>query len=130
MPERRALGASGLVTAPLMLGGNVFGWTADRRTSFDILDAFVAGGGMLIDTAEVYSAWVPGNAGGESGTIIGEWLKARGRRDDVLIATRFGMRKGPGGKRPDRCPTAAADASRKRRGTNYSLHMYVAKRGS
>ncbi|MDO6413422.1 aldo/keto reductase [Sphingomonas sp. BIUV-7] len=126
MPERRALGASGLVTAPLMLGGNVFGWTADRRTSFDILDAFVAGGGMLIDTADVYSAWVPGNAGGESETIIGEWLKARGRRDDVLIATKMGMLDGPDGKGLDpKHIAAAAEASLRRLGTDY-IDLYFA----
>ncbi len=74
-----------------MLGGNVFGWTADEKTSHAILDAFVAGGFNAIDTADVYSAWVPGNTGGDSEKVIGTWLKARGRRDDVIIATKVGM---------------------------------------
>ena len=73
-----------------MLGGNVFGWTADEATSFAVLDAFVAGGGTAIDTADGYSAWVPGHVGGESETIIGKWLRRRGRRDDVIIATKVG----------------------------------------
>lgn len=90
MTNERRLGNSGLTTPPLILGGNVFGWTADESTSHAILDAFVAGGGRMIDTADVYSAWVPGNRGGESETIIGSWLAARGRRDDVLIATKVG----------------------------------------
>ena len=89
--EHRPLGRSGLSIAPLMLGGNVFGWTADETTSHAILDAFVAGGFNAIDTADVYSAWVPGNTGGDSEKVIGTWLKARGRRDDVIIATKVGM---------------------------------------
>ena len=91
MTTQRKLGDSGLTTPPLILGGNVFGWTADRAASFSVLDAFIAGGGRMIDTADVYSAWVPGNKGGESETMIGEWLARRGRRDDVLIATKVGM---------------------------------------
>jgi|SRR6476661_1471129 len=87
----RLLGRSGLSTFPLVLGGNVFGWTIDEAASFAVLDAFVAGGGNMIDTADVYSAWAPGNAGGgQSETIIGKWLRQRGRRDDVLIATKVG----------------------------------------
>ena len=82
----RTLGASGLTTPPLILGGNVFGWTADRTTSHAILDAFVDGGGRMIDTADSYSSWVPGHSGGESEAIIGEWLRARGQRDAVVIA--------------------------------------------
>ncbi len=73
-----------------MLGGNVFGWTIDEATSFAVLDAFVAGGGNAIDTADGYSVWVPGHVGGESETIIGKWLRRRGRRDDVMIATKVG----------------------------------------
>ncbi|UYZ63399.1 aldo/keto reductase [Hymenobacter weizhouensis] len=88
--QTRELGRSGLHLAPLMLGGNVFGWTADEATSFRILDAFVAGGGNAIDTADAYSVWVPGHQGGESETIIGRWLRRRGRRDDVLLATKVG----------------------------------------
>ena len=84
------LGRSGLHIAPLMLGGNVFGWTADEKTSFAVLDAFVAGGGNAVDTADGYSVWVPGHVGGESETIIGKWLRQRGRRDDVVVATKVG----------------------------------------
>ncbi|WP_151087259.1 aldo/keto reductase [Hymenobacter baengnokdamensis] len=90
MTTLRELGRSGLHIAPLVLGGNVFGWTADEKTSFAVLDAFVAGGGNAIDTADGYSVWVPGHVGGESETIIGKWLKQRGRRDDVVIATKVG----------------------------------------
>ena len=90
MMPHRPLGRSGLSIAPLVLGGNVFGWTADEATSFAVLDAFVAGGFNAIDTADIYSKWVPGHAGGESETVIGAWLKARGGRDRVVIATKFG----------------------------------------
>lgn len=76
---------------PFVFGGNVFGWTADKETSFRLLDIFVAEGGTAIDTADVYSAWVPGNSGGDSEKIIGEWLQSRGKRDDVLICTKVGM---------------------------------------
>jgi aryl-alcohol dehydrogenase-like predicted oxidoreductase len=86
----RPLADTGLEVYPLCLGGNVFGWTADEPTSFDVLDAYVAGGGNFIDTAEVYSAWVPGNSGGESETVIGNWLAARGNRDQVVVATKVG----------------------------------------
>ena len=89
--EKRPLGRSGLQAAPLMLGGNVFGWTADEATSFEILDRFVQGGFNLIDTANTYSTWVPGHVGGESETIIGKWLKKSGKRGEVLIATKVGM---------------------------------------
>ena len=84
----RTLGNTDLRVAPLALGGNVFGWTIDEATSFRVLDAFVAGGGNLIDTADVYSAWAPGNSGGESEAIIGRWLKATGNRDRVVLATK------------------------------------------
>jgi aryl-alcohol dehydrogenase-like predicted oxidoreductase len=83
-----AIGNSGLDVFPLGLGGNTFGWTSDKETSFAVLDAYVAGGGNFIDTADSYSAWVPGNSGGESETIIGEWTAARGNRDSVIIATK------------------------------------------
>ena len=86
--QHRPLGRSPLSIAPLAFGGNVFGWSADEARSFELLDAFVDGGGNLIDTADVYSAWVPGNAGGESETIIGKWLQKSGKRDRVLIATK------------------------------------------
>jgi aryl-alcohol dehydrogenase-like predicted oxidoreductase len=86
----RPLGRSALAVTPLVLGGNVFGWTADEAASFAILDAFIAQGGNAIDTADGYSYWVPGHQGGESETVIGKWLARRGRRDDVLICTKVG----------------------------------------
>ncbi|NMW26094.1 aldo/keto reductase, partial [Rhodanobacter denitrificans] len=86
--QQRPLGHSPLSIAPLAFGGNVFGWSADEKRSFELLDAFVDAGGNLIDTADVYSAWVPGNAGGESETIIGKWLKKSGKRDRVVISTK------------------------------------------
>jgi aryl-alcohol dehydrogenase-like predicted oxidoreductase len=93
---KRKLGNTGLEVGPLALGGNVFGWTADEPTSFKILDAFVASGLNLIDTADVYSKWIPGHKGGESETIIGNWLEKRGGRDKVVIATKVGVEMGPG----------------------------------
>jgi aryl-alcohol dehydrogenase-like predicted oxidoreductase len=94
--QLRPLGRSGLMTAPLAFGGNVFGWTADEATSFSLLDAFVDAGFNLIDTADVYSRWVPGHSGGESEAIIGRWLKKSGKRDRVLIATKVGKDMGDG----------------------------------
>ncbi len=85
---RIPLGTSGLQVFPLALGGNVFGWTADQEQSFAVLDAYVAVSGNFIDTADVYSAWVDGNRGGESETVIGDWLASRGNRDDILVATK------------------------------------------
>jgi aryl-alcohol dehydrogenase-like predicted oxidoreductase len=90
------LGNSGIEVFPLALGGNVFGWTVDEPTAFGILDAFVNAGGNLIDTADTYSRWVAGNTGGESETIIGKWLKKRGNRDNIVIATKVGSEMGPG----------------------------------
>ena len=126
MSDLRRLGASDLKIAPLVLGGNVFGWTADRDTSFAVLDAFVAGGGTMIDTADVYSAWVDGHSGGESETVIGEWLRASGKRDDVLIATKVGMLPGEGGEKlaPARI-AAACEASLRRLGTD-RIDLYFA----
>ncbi len=92
--EKRRIGNSGLEVAPLALGGNVFDWTADEPTSFALLDAFVDAGGTMIDTADVYSAWVPGHAGGESESVIGRWLKRSGKRDKVVLATKVGMMAG------------------------------------
>jgi len=89
--DKRKLGNSGLAIAPLIFGGNVFGWTADEATSCKLLDAFLAAGFDCIDTADVYSKWVPGHRGGESEAIVGNWLKARGNRDKVVIATKVGM---------------------------------------
>jgi aryl-alcohol dehydrogenase-like predicted oxidoreductase len=88
--KKREIGKSGIEVAPLMLGGNVFGWTADEATSFKILDAFVTAGLDFIDTADSYSTWVPGHQGGESETIIGNWFKRSGKRDKVVIATKVG----------------------------------------
>jgi len=93
--NKRELGNSGLKIAPLALGGNVFGWTADEKTSFRLLDAFTAGGGDLIDTADMYSTWVPGHKGGESETVLGKWLGRGGNRQKVLIATKVGKEMGP-----------------------------------
>jgi len=95
---RRRIGNSGLEVGPLALGGNVFGWTANESTSFKLLDAFVAAGLNLIDTADMYSRWAPGNKGGESETIIGKWLKQSGNRSNVVIATKVGMEMGPNEK--------------------------------
>ncbi|HVY82490.1 MAG TPA: aldo/keto reductase [Steroidobacteraceae bacterium] len=93
----RPLGRSGLtIRGPFALGGNVFGWTADERKSFEVLDAFVAAGLNFIDTADAYSMWVPGHEGGESEAMIGKWLAARGNRDKVLIATKLGVEVVPG----------------------------------
>ena len=94
--QLRRLGRTDISIAPLVLGGNVFGWTADRKTSFAVLDRFAAAGFSAIDTADVYSAWVPGNSGGEFETIIGEWMKARGNRSRVIVITKVGSPMGPG----------------------------------
>ncbi|KQM41165.1 aldo/keto reductase [Sphingomonas sp. Leaf10] len=122
----RTLGATELATPPLILGGNVFGWTIDKAQSFRILDAFVDMGGTMIDTADVYSAWVDGHSGGESETIIGEWLRQSGKRDRVLIATKVGMLPGEGGEKlaPARI-AAAAEASLARLGTD-RIDLYYA----
>lgn len=123
MTERRPLGSTGLSVAPLVLGGNIFGWTADRDTSFAVLDAFVAGGGTMIDTADVYSAFAPGNRGGESETLIGEWLHARGRRDDVQIATKVGMKMPEGsGLSPGWIVRAVEDSLRRLRTDHIDLY--------
>ncbi len=125
----RPLGQSGLSIAPLVLGGNVFGWTADEKASFAVLDAFVAGGGNAIDTADMYSTWVPGHAGGgQSETIIGKWLKRRGRRDDVLILTKVGMELGPDKKGLSQPRIRQAiEASLRRLGTDY-VDLYQSHR--
>ena len=118
--DRRSIGSSGIKVAPLALGGNVFGWTADEATSFRILDAFVDAGGTMIDTADVYSAWVEGHKGGESETVIGRWLKRDpAKRDKVVIATKVGMMKGLA---PD-VIAAACEASLQRLGTT-TIDLY------
>ena len=96
--KKRKLGNSGLEVSPLAFGGNVFGWTADEAMSFRLLDAFVAAGSNLIDTADVYERWVPGHKGGESEAIIGRWLKRTGKREKVVIATKVGKEMGPNKK--------------------------------
>jgi aryl-alcohol dehydrogenase-like predicted oxidoreductase len=118
------IGSSDLDVFPLNLGGNVFGWTADKAQSFEVLDAFVAGGGNFIDTADGYSAWVPGNTGGESELIIGEWANTRGNRADVVIATKVSQHPDFRGLAYDNV-LAAADASLTRLGTDY-IDLYYA----
>src|ERR1700730_3894186 len=93
--QLRALGRSNLRVAPLCLGGNVFGWTATETASFVVLDALVSAGLNFIDTADVYSVWVPGHRGGESETVLGNWLKSRGKRQDVEITAKVGMEMAP-----------------------------------
>ncbi|MDB5701186.1 MAG: alcohol dehydrogenase [Sphingomonadales bacterium] len=111
---------------PHVLGGNVFGWTIDEPTSFAILDAFVAGGGAMIDTADAYSAWVPGHKGGESETVIGRWLKSSGKRNQIRIATKVGLLPGVGGEKlaPARI-AAACDESLMRLGVE-QIDLYYA----
>ena len=113
--NKRSLGNSGLEVAPLALGGNVFGWTVGEADAFPILDAFIAAGFNLIDTADVYPKWVPGNQGGESEAIIGNWLKRSGKRHDVVIATKVGMEMGPNkkGLSKDYIKRAAEDSLRR-----------------
>lgn len=96
--EKRKLGNSGLEIAPMVLGGNVFGWTVDEADTAQLLDHFVDSGFNMVDTADVYSRWVPGNHGGESETLIGKWLEKSGKRGQVLIATKVGLEMGPGRK--------------------------------
>ncbi|MGN6306003.1 MAG: aldo/keto reductase, partial [Mesorhizobium sp.] len=96
--QKRRLGRTDLEIAPLVFGGNVFGWTADEKTSFDLLDRFVDAGFNAIDTADAYSRWVPGNKGGESETIIGKWMKARGNSERVVVITKVGSDMGQGKK--------------------------------
>jgi len=124
--KKRKLGRSGLEVAPLAFGGNVFGWTIDESTSFRLLDAFVASGFNLIDTADVYSKWAPGNKGGESETILGNWLKRTGNRGKVLIATKVGMEMGPNKKGLSRAYImSSAEDSLRRLQTDY-IDLYQA----
>jgi aryl-alcohol dehydrogenase-like predicted oxidoreductase len=117
---KRKLGKSELEVAPLMLGGNVFGWTADEATSFQLLDEFVDAGFNFIDTADIYSKWVPGHQGGESETILGNWFKRSGKREKVLLATKVGMELSPDQKGLTAAHIAqAADASLQRLQTDY-----------
>ena len=126
--EKRRLGQSSLHIAPLAFGGNVFGWTADESTSFALLDAFVAAGFNFIDSADVYSRWHPGNQGGESEVILGKWLKARGNRDKVIVATKLGIEMGPGMKGLSRSyMMQAVEASLRRLQTDY-IDLYQSHR--
>ena len=122
--SKRTLGRSGINITPLVFGGNVFGWTADRDRSFELLDRFVERGFNAIDTADVYSAWAPGSSGGESETVLGQWLARRGRRDDIVLMTKVGMweqRKGLSAANIE----AAVEDSLKRLGTDY-IDVYFA----
>jgi aryl-alcohol dehydrogenase-like predicted oxidoreductase len=126
--EKRRLGRTDLRIAPLMLGGNVFGWTADAAASFALLDAFVDAGFNAVDTADVYSRWVPGHVGGESETLIGQWLKARGGRERIVLATKVGMDLGGGNTGLSAAHiTASVEASLKRLQTDY-IDLYQAHR--
>jgi aryl-alcohol dehydrogenase-like predicted oxidoreductase len=118
--EKREIGTSGIKVNPFAFGGNVFGWTIDEKTSFKILDGFTDAGLDFIDTADVYSAWAPGNKGGESETIIGNWLKTSGKRNKVVIATKVGKPMGEEKKGLSRkYITSAIEASLKRLQTDY-----------
>ncbi|MFF9346353.1 aldo/keto reductase [Streptomyces sp. NPDC014734] len=118
MTSLRKLGASDLQVFPLALGGNVFGWTADEAQSFAVLDAYAAAGGNFIDTADAYSAWVAGNEGGESETVIGKWLAARSNRSDIIVATKVGSHPSYKGLSAATIK-AAADESLRRLGTDH-----------
>lgn len=113
MPQPRQLGRSGLHASPIAFGGNVFGWSADEKTSFALLDAFVDAGFNLVDTADVYPAWVPGNRGGESETIIGRWLRHSGKRDKLLIATKVAKWAERPGLSADNINAAVEDSLRR-----------------
>ena len=118
------IGDTDLDVCPLCLGGNVFGWTADEAASFRLLDAYTAAGGNFVDTADSYASWAPGARGGESETIIGRWLARRGRRDDVVIATKVGQAPGREGLAPATI-AAAADESLARLGVDH-IDLYYA----
>ncbi|WP_399886441.1 aldo/keto reductase [Streptomyces sp. BBFR51] len=118
MTSLRKLGSSDLEVFPLALGGNVFGWTADQDQSFAVLDAYTAAGGNFVDSADSYSAWVDGNSGGESETVLGAWLAARGNRDDVVLATKVSQHPDYPGLTAANIE-AAADASLRRLGTDH-----------
>lgn len=124
----RNLGNSGLRVGPLALGGNVFGWTADEAASFRVLDAFIDAGFNLIDTADTYSRWIPGHHGGESETVIGRWMKSRGNRARVVVATKVGMEMGPGEQGLSRAHILrSVDRSLERLGTDY-IDLYQSHR--
>jgi aryl-alcohol dehydrogenase-like predicted oxidoreductase len=126
--ETRQLGDSGIAVPPLTFGGNVFGWTIDQNTSFSLLDALVEKGLWFIDTADVYSRWAPGNEGGESETIIGNWLKKSGKRSSIVLATKVGMELSPEktGLKPQYIRQAVEDSLRRLQ-TDY-IDLYQAHR--
>ena len=124
LASTRALGSTGLVVSPLCLGGNVFGWTADETQSVAVMDAYASAGGNFIDTADVYSEWIPGNTGGDSEKVIGAWLAARGNREDMIIATKVAKMSSVRGLAPDTIRTAV-DGSLSRLGTDY-IDVYYA----
>ena len=118
----RAIGTTDLTVHPLCLGTNIFGWTIDEQQSFAVLDAYAAAGGNFLDTADGYSAWVPGNSGGESETIIGNWMAARGNRDDIVVATKVGKLTGLEGTSPATVRKAAEDSLRRLRTDHIDLY--------
>jgi aryl-alcohol dehydrogenase-like predicted oxidoreductase len=124
--DKRTLGRTGLEIAPLVFGGNVFGWTVDQRTSFALLDRFTDAGMNAVDTADAYSAWVPGNKGGESEAIIGNWLKASpGRRERMVIITKVGWTLGPDDKglSAERIMTKVEDSLRRLQTDHIDLYL-------
>ena len=123
-PLSARLGSSDLTVFPLALGGNVFGWTADEAQSFDVLDAFAAAGGNLVDTADVYSAWAPGNQGGESEAVLGKWISTRGNRDSVVVATKVGAHPEYKGLKAANI-AAATEQSLRRLGTDHIDLLYT-----
>nr|WP_294523552.1 aldo/keto reductase [uncultured Rhodopila sp.] len=126
--EKRKLGKSSLEVPPITFGCNVFGWTADEKTSFALLDAWLDAGFNFLDTADVYARWHPGNSGGESETIIGNWLKARGNRDRVLLATKLGMEMGPDKKGLSRAYIQTAVEASLRRLRTDTIDLYRSHR--
>lgn len=123
--QQRLLGRSGLQVSPLCFGGNVFGWTVDEATSFRLLDAWVDAGFNFVDTADVYSRWVPGHTGGESETVIGKWLRQSGKRNQVVIATKVGKDMGDGkvGLRPEYIRQAVEDSLRRLQTDHIDLYQ-------
>jgi aryl-alcohol dehydrogenase-like predicted oxidoreductase len=119
---RRRLGGTDLLVFPWCLGGNVLGWTADERASFAVLDAYLGGGGNFVDTADMYSEWAHGNAGGESETIVGSWLHARGNRDDVVLATKVGKHHRRPGLSASNITRACEDSLRRLRTDHVDLY--------
>ena len=123
--QQRPLGRSGLQVSPLCFGGNVFGWTVDEATSFRLLDAWLDAGFNFVDTADVYSRWVPGHTGGESETVIGKWLRHSGKRNQVVIATKVGKDMGDGkvGLRPEYIRQAVEDSLRRLQTDHIDLYQ-------